>query len=223
MEMSLNDEINADSVTESNASRLHPQRQNFSGALFHKKNNLKIEEDKSKSVLKVSNFREFLYTQLQPNYSIYLLIKRTENGFINSTYKIYFQENRRFVIACEKQGFSKYVFSSSEVHIAEDHISYLGKMESNFFGTEFQMYDSGEEHTRTKMMEHYKKQLASVRYSQDEGCPRRVEALITTSDNKSTDFTILDKDNDILQSRAKAGRMKSITKLISKDPSYDPN
>ena len=42
-------------------------------------------------MLKVSNLREFLYSQLQPSYSIYLYIKRTENGLINSTYKIYFQ------------------------------------------------------------------------------------------------------------------------------------
>ena len=39
-------------------------------------------------------------------------------------------------------------------------------METNFFGTEFQLYDSGHDHTSTKMMESYKKQLASIRYSQ---------------------------------------------------------
>ena len=39
-------------------------------------------------------------------------------------------------------------------------------MECNFFGTEFQMFDSGYEHNKTKMMEYYKKQLASITYSQ---------------------------------------------------------
>jgi hypothetical protein len=41
------------------------------------KKQLIIEEIKNKNVLKVSNFREFLYTQLQPNYQINILIKRT--------------------------------------------------------------------------------------------------------------------------------------------------
>ena len=57
--------------------RLHPQKHNFNGMFVEKKVDLKIEQDPTKNVLKVSNFREFLYTQLQPNYSIYLLIKRT--------------------------------------------------------------------------------------------------------------------------------------------------
>ena len=72
-----------------------------------------IEEDKINNLLKVSNFKNFLYTQLNPNYQIFILVKRTEKGFINSTYKFYFQDNLRFVMSCEKQGFSKYVFSSS--------------------------------------------------------------------------------------------------------------
>lgn len=97
-------------------------------------------------------------------------------------------------MSCEKQGFSKYVFSTSEVHISEDHISYLGKMEASFFGTEFLMFDSGEEYSKTKMMENYKKQLALIEYTQIDDFPRVIETYITTCDNKNTDFTILDKN-----------------------------
>lgn len=50
---------------------------NMQGACFESKRELKIEEIKSKNLLKVSNFREFLYTQLKPNYQIFLLVKRT--------------------------------------------------------------------------------------------------------------------------------------------------
>lgn len=170
----------------------------------------------------MSNFREFLFTQLRPNYQIFLLIKRTENGLINSTYKFYFQENNKFVMSCEKQGFTKYIFSSSEVHISEEHISYLGKMETNFSGTEFTLYDFGEECTRTKMMENYKKQLAYTSYFQEKGEPRRFETLITTCDNKSTDFTIKDKNNNVIQDKWLCNNRKNLCRLMTKQPNYDP-
>ena len=67
---------------------------------MERKNELKIEEIKDKSSIKVSNFREFLYNQLNPSYCIYLLIKKTDSGLINNTYKIYFQENKKFILSC---------------------------------------------------------------------------------------------------------------------------
>lgn len=96
-------------------------------------------------------------------------------------------------------------------------------MESNFFGTEFEMYDSGEEYSKTKMMENYKKQLTYIEYSQVEGSPRRINAFITTCDNKCTDFTILDQNDNVIQQKWKNNNKKNISQLYSKMPSFDPN
>jgi hypothetical protein len=42
-------------------------------------------------------------------------------------------------------------------------------MESNFSGTEFTLYDNGEDSSATKMMENYKKQIAFINYTQEKG------------------------------------------------------
>lgn len=83
------------------------------GAHIVTKNSLVVEELREKNLLKVSNFREFLYTQLKQNYQIFIFIKRTEDGIFNSKFKFYFQENSKFIMSCERQMFGKYVFSSS--------------------------------------------------------------------------------------------------------------
>jgi hypothetical protein len=89
MESTLNDEISSSQFNSFNKSNDNSYIQG--ACIGSSKKELKIEEIKGKNILKVSNFREFLYTQLKPNYQIFLLIKRTENGLINSTYKFYFQ------------------------------------------------------------------------------------------------------------------------------------
>jgi hypothetical protein len=63
-------------------------------------------------------------------------------------------------------------------------------------GSEFLFYDSGEDCTKTKMMENYKKQIGYIAYKQEKDQPRKFEALITTCDNKLTDFTVIDEDTE---------------------------
>ena len=71
----MNDEIIYDN-TETDLKR-SANRVKGNGFELEKRAELKIEEIKDKKMLKVSDFREFLFTQLQANYSIYLLVKRT--------------------------------------------------------------------------------------------------------------------------------------------------
>lgn len=83
------------------------------------------------------------------------------------------------------------------------------------------MYDSGEDHTKTKMMENYKKQLAYIRYSKDEDYFRKIETLFTICDNKSTDFTVKDKNQNIIQSKYQANNKRNICRMVSKEPTFD--
>jgi hypothetical protein len=183
---------------------------------------LQLEEQKERSILKVSNFREFLYTQLRAGYQLSLLLRRTDSGLLTTTYKCYFPENGQFVMAIQKNALGGYVFSSSEVHVAEDHISFLGKMEYDFMGKEFRFYDSGEDCGSTKIMEHYKKQMAFVAYAQDRDHPRRFTALLSTCDNALTDFTVIDRNCNVLSDRWGRGQRENLCQLASREPTLDP-
>lgn len=84
------------------------------------------------------------------------------------------------------------------------------------------MYDGGEDNSKTKMMENYKKQLAFIQYVQTEDKPRKMEALITTCDNLSTDFTIMDNNANVIGSKWNADSKRNLCKLSNRDPSFDP-
>lgn len=72
------------------------------------------------------------------------------------------------------------------------------------------------------MMENYKKQLGYITYSKEDNQPRKIESLITTCDNDSTDFTIVDKESNVLSKKWSTGSKKNVSMLMSKNPSYDP-
>ena len=49
-----------------------------------------------------------------------------------------------------------------------------------------------------------------------------MEVLIATSNNKSTDFTIIDENNDIIKTKYKNKSRRNIQRFVTKEPSYDP-
>jgi hypothetical protein len=162
-------------------------------------------------MLKVSNFREFLYTQLRVGYQVSLLLQRTESGLLSTTYKCFFPENGQFALSVQKSTLGGYVFSSSQVHFSEEHISCLAKLDSDFLGKEFCFYDAGEDCAKTKVMEHYKKQMGFISYTQEKDQPRRFSALLSTCDNALTDFTVVDRKADnVLLDRWQRGENEHI-------------
>lgn len=96
-------------------------------------------------------------------------------------------------------------------------------MEADFMGKDFRLYDSGEDCSRTKILEHYKKQMAHVSYSQDKDHPRSFTTLISTCDNKSTQFTVIDRKSDnVLQNKWEKGQHENLAKLFTREPVLDP-
>lgn len=78
-------------------------------------------------------------------------------------------------------------------------------------GKEFRLYDSGEDCAKTKVMEHYKKQMGFIAYVQEKDQPRRFRTLLTTCDNALTDFTVVDrKAENILLERWERGDRENI-------------
>jgi tubby-related protein 1 len=60
------------------------------------------------------------------------------------TYELYLDEEDRFLLAAKKRSKNKtsnYIISQDAKSLGKDSASYLGKLRSNFVGTEFVVYD----------------------------------------------------------------------------------
>jgi tubby and related proteins len=61
-------------------------------------------------------------------------------------YSLYLKENDRFLMCSKKRANNKtsnYIISKGEHDLSRESPNYLGKLRSNFVGTEFQVYDNG--------------------------------------------------------------------------------
>lgn len=80
--------------------------------------------------------------KLYPIYSLYLKVL-----FSLSHLALFFEkDNDRFLMCSKKRPNNKtsnYLISKKENDLARDSPNYLGKLRSNFVGTEFQVFDNG--------------------------------------------------------------------------------
>eukprot|EP01112_Ceratiomyxa_fruticulosa_P014026 TRINITY_DN3990_c0_g1_i1.p1 TRINITY_DN3990_c0_g1~~TRINITY_DN3990_c0_g1_i1.p1 ORF type:complete len:471 (+),score=78.94 TRINITY_DN3990_c0_g1_i1:412-1824(+) len=70
-----------------------------------------------------------------------------EKGVLYPQYSLYLEENNTFLLAARKRKKSKssnYLISLSRGATSRDSPNYIGKVRSNFVGTEFVIYDSGD-------------------------------------------------------------------------------
>ena len=80
---------------------------------------------------------------------IQMTVKRNKSGFnrIWPKYTLHLSSNDRFLLTCKKRAGNKtsnYMFSLSQDNPKRDSPQYIGKLRSNFSGTEYASYDHGE-------------------------------------------------------------------------------
>jgi len=111
--------------------------------------------------------------------------------------------------------------------LARDSAAYLGKLRANFIGTEYQIYDDGEslEHAKGGSMP-LRKELGVINFAANvigARGPRKMKVAVPNvgSDGKPVLFQPLEKDDDSMMSKYKAGHVQDMFLMINKPPKWN--
>lgn len=83
---------------------------------------------------------------------------------MNPKYLVFIEENNKFILSLQKKGFSEYIISLNRETISEHNKNFLGRMVSNFAGSEFSVYDNGFNPSDTRALEFCHKEIAHINY-----------------------------------------------------------
>lgn len=97
-------------------------------------------------------------------------IKRDKSGMFNKFYPKYhvgLSNGFQYLMSARKKGFNKssnYCISLNQADPAKQDVNNLGKVRSNFMGTEFTIYDNGKNPKKANHMDEMRQQLGIVAY-----------------------------------------------------------
>lgn len=98
--------------------------------------------------MNLTNMRAFLTSPLPRKGVVQCYIRRNKSGTnkLYPVYTLYLVEGDRFLMQSKKRAnntTSNYLITMGENDFGRDSVNYLGKLRSNFVGTEFQVFDNG--------------------------------------------------------------------------------
>ncbi|KAM3129701.1 hypothetical protein pb186bvf_018214 [Paramecium bursaria] len=157
-------------------------------------------------------------------------IKRDKSGFgrFYPSYHIHFSNGFLYLMSAKKRACnntSNYLIAMSKSDMTAKQ-NFLGKVRSNFIGTEFILYDSGKNPKKTKHPEEFRQQLGVVLYESNilgSKGPRKMQVLLPKVDSKSGQPYIYkpasSKDGILKDFREK--NMKNLVSFINRPPQWN--
>ena len=132
-----------------------------------------------------------------------------------------------YLISGKKKGMgtkAHYQLFSSMYDLNKKGDSYVGKLRSNFQGTEFHAYNQGKNPKKEKNEEKRRCEVAVIKYEKNyfgwKG-PRKMEIYVPSIESETKVFAIKPKNKkDNIKERHKAGVRDQVTKLINKPPKW---
>eukprot|EP00762_Andalucia_godoyi_P008713 ANDGO_00449.mRNA.1 Tubby protein homolog 1 len=137
-------------------------------------------------------------------------------------YYMYMQDGDAFLLAAKKRGGNKtasYLVSLSQDALARDSEHYFGKLRSNFLGTEFRLYDNGENPEKGKKGL-ARRDLGIVLYEPNllgNKGPRRMTVVVPQAEVEVRPRT----EKDSIYERFKQARLEDLACLRNKEPVWN--
>lgn len=186
-----------------------------------------------KEALDFSDMRAFLTTPTPRSAGVVqCYIERDKSGFgkkMYPLYQLYLRDGDRFLLAGKKrpkQKTSNYLISTDATDLDRDSASFIGKLRSNFVGTEFVVYDDGcnpkEARKSSKSVRH---ELASCTYASNvfgSRGPRKMKVHVPRvgPDNVRRSFQPLN-DKETMHASIERGEEDDMVQLVNKPPKWN--
>ena len=184
-------------------------------------------------VLDFTNMRHFLTSPVPYEAGcVQCYIERDKKGLnkrMFPVYSLYMREGDRFLLASRKrarQKTSNYLVSMSSTDMDRDGPNYLGKLRSNFVGTEFTMFDDGAGPGDGKGKSRLRQELGVVMYTSNimsSRGPRKMKVAVPKVDLATGKATVFcpTKEDDSMAEMYRNGYTQDMVQLINKPPKWN--
>lgn len=179
----------------------------------------------------MQDMHSFLTRPLPRDINLQCTIRRERSGF-NRLYPKYFlftSDTRAFLLAGKKRPGNKtsnYLMSMNEKELKTKSPAYLGKVRSNFMGTEFISYDKGLNPKRkAATMETFREELAVVMYQSNllgaKG-PRKMRVLLPAVNAEGERYRWKPASKELsMVNKYKAGDLTGMFDFFNKPPKWN--
>ncbi|KRX07799.1 Tubby C-terminal-like domain [Pseudocohnilembus persalinus] len=196
------------------------------------------EDSKNKKIIAkpiddfdIPDMKEFLTNPLPKGLLLQCTIKRDKSKMSHfyPKYHVYLSKKFQHIMSGKKRSgckTSNYLISMDKNKIDKKSPGFIGKVRSNFMGTEFHVYDTGLNPKDTKVYEKVRRELACVLYESNilgaKG-PRKMKAIVPDID-ETTQQPIEWKplnNNDSMLTKFKANNKNGMQYYFNKPPKWN--
>lgn len=183
--------------------------------------------------LDLSNMQRFLTTPVPKRAGVvqcYIRRNRSGTHKLFPIYSLYLKDEDVFLFCSKKRPNNKtsnYLISKVEGELNRESDSYMGKLRSNFMGTEFQVFDNGANPSAAEGGRDVRRELGAVMYAPNvlgSRGPRKMQVAIPAVDENNQIVTWRQThnspDGEILQ-RMKDRNFRDLIYLINKPPRWN--
>jgi len=181
----------------------------------------------------ISNPNKFIHTPCPVGITVqgYIIREKQKNRLMpNPIYRTFIKENNEFLMGAVKRGANKTAnyFISTDRNVVVDKKSkaFVGKLRSNFRGTEYVLYNNGcnPKNSEHVVYDHIRKELALIIYKSnlmDTEGPRKINCMIPKLREDGFPEVFKSQDSDRLLDTYRSGDLKKIDLFVNSVPKWD--
>jgi len=181
----------------------------------------------------ISNPNKFIHTPCPPGITVqgYITREKQKHSLMpNPIYRTFIKENNEFLMGAVKRGMNKtsnyFISTDRNVPVDKKLKSFVGKLRSNFRGTEYVLYNNGHNPKNSDHVvnDHVRKELALIVYKSnvmDTEGPRKITCMIPKLKEDGFPEVFKSMMSDALLETYRSGDLQKIDLFVNSVPKWD--